>query len=157
MLDELNRDAAGAGRFVKLNRVEHGTLKGIVVDVETRDRTYEGKVVLSQKTGKPRKSRVFTLITDLRDPEIDDDKGVRRFDANEGAYFAVLDAIKAAKVTAEVGDTVEIEVTADPPRDNQQAEYRARWTKGPGVPSWYEAPQPLMKSTTTYDDDEVPF
>lgn len=35
MLDELNRDASGGGRWVKLNRVEHGTLKGIVVDVET--------------------------------------------------------------------------------------------------------------------------
>ena len=40
MLDELNRDASGGGRWVKLNRVEHGTLKGIVVDVETREKTY---------------------------------------------------------------------------------------------------------------------
>lgn len=154
MLDELNQDVAGGGgRFVKLNRREHGTLTGIVVDVETRDRTYEGEVVLSRKTGKPRKSRVFTLVTEMRDPDIDDDKGLRKFDANEGAYFAILDALKEAKATAEVGDTLAIKVTADPPRDNAQAEYRAQWTKGPGVPDWYG--QPLLDEPSS--NVEVPF
>ena len=162
MLDELNQDlAASGGRFVKLNRTEHGTLKGIVVDVETRDKTYEGKVVLSQKTGKPRKSRVFTLITDLRDDAIDDDRGVRKFDANESSYFAILDALKDAKATAEIGDTLEIKVTKDPPTTTSQADYKARWTKGPGVPDWYEAPQPLIAGEDEWknssDDGEVPF
>lgn len=156
MLDELNRDASGGGRWVKLNRVEHGTLKGIVVDVETREKMYKGQVVLSHKTGKPRLSRVFTLITDLRDPDIDDDQGVRRFDANEGAYFAILDAIREAKATAEVGDTLEVKVTADPPTTASQAEYAARWTKGPGVPDWYQTPQPLMEATPAVSD-EAPF
>lgn len=156
MLDELNQDVASSGgKFVKLNRIEHGTLKGIVTDIETRDRTYEGEVVLSRKTGKPRKSRVFTLITDHRDADIDDDRGVRKFDANEGAWFAVIDAVKAEKLTAEVGDTLEIKVTEDPPKDNQQATYKARWTKGPGVPDWYQAPQPLLDTPAV--DDEVPF
>lgn len=155
MLDNLNRDVSGGGTFVKVNRMEHGTLTGIVVDMEEREKTYEGQVVLSRKTGKPRTSRVFTLITELRDPDIDDDRGVRKFDANEGAYFAILDAIKAAKVSAEVGDTLAIKVTADPPVATQQAEYRAQWKKGPGVPDWYEQPQPFVAPTAV--EDEVPF
>ncbi len=156
MLNELNEDVArSGGGWVKLNRVEHGTLKGIVVEVETRDRTYEGEVVLSRKTGKPRKSRVFTLITDMRDDSIEDDRGLRKFDANEGAYFAILDALKEAKATAEVGDTLEIKAIKDPPKENQQADYSARWTKGPGVPAWYEAPQPLIGNAA--DEFEEPF
>ena len=71
MLDDLNRDVASSGGgWFKLNRIEHGTLKGIVVDVETREKTFKGSVVLSRKTGKPRQERVFTLITDQRDPEV---------------------------------------------------------------------------------------
>ena len=152
MLNELNEDVArSGGGWFKLNRVEHGTLKGIVVDIETREKTFEGNVVLSRKTGKPRLERVFTLITDLRDPDIDDDNGIRKFGANEGAYFAILDAVKDAKATAEVGDTLEIKVTADPATSTSQAEYKARWTKGPGVPDWYQTPQPALA------DDEVPF
>ena len=147
MLNELNEDVArSGGGWVKLNRVEHGTLKGIVVDVETREKTFEGAPVLSRKTGKPRMERVFTLITDLRDPEVDDDKGIRKLGANEGAYFAILDAPKESKATAEIGDTVEIKVTADPPTSTSQAEYKARWSKGPGVPDWYEQPQPLIST-----------
>lgn len=153
MLDELNRDASGGGRWVKLNRVEHGTLKGIVVDVETREKTYKGQVVLSHKTGKPRLSRVFTLITDLRDPDIDDDQGVRRFDANEGAYFAIIDAIKEAKATAEIGDTLAIKVVKDPETTTSQADYKAQWTKGPGVPDWYQQPQPLVSTPVAEQGD----
>jgi len=153
MLDDLNRDVASSGgTWVKLNRVEHGTLTGIVVDVETRDKTFEGAVVLSRKTGKPRQERVFTLITELRDPDIDDDKGLRKFSANEGAYFAVLDALKTAKATAEIGDTLAIKVTKDPETSTSQADYAAKWTKGPGVPDWYEAPMPAQRI-----EDEVPF
>ena len=77
MLDDLNRVVASSGGgWFKLNRIEHGTLKGIVVDVETREKTFEGSVVLSRKTGKPRQERVFTLITDQRDP--DDDEQVQQ-------------------------------------------------------------------------------
>ena len=156
MLNELNEDVArSGGAWVKLNRVEHGTLKGIVVDVEVREKMFEGNVVLSRKTGKPRLERVFTLITDKRDADIDDDKGIRKFGANEGAYFAILDALKAEKTTAEVGDTLEIKVTTDPATSTSQAEYKARWTKGPGIPDWYEAPQPLVNGAS--DNVEVPF
>ena len=57
MLDDLNRDVASSGGgWFKLNLIEHGTLKGIVVDVETREKTFEGSVVLSRKTGKPARS-----------------------------------------------------------------------------------------------------
>lgn len=154
MLDELNRDVASSGGgWFKLNRIEHGTLKGIVVDVETREKTFEGSVVLSRKTGKPRQERVFTLITDQRDPEVDDDKGIRKFSANEGAYFAILDALKEAKATAEVGDTLAIKVVKDPETTTSQADYKAQWTKGPGVPDWY---QTLMEATPAVSD-EAPF
>lgn len=154
MIEELNQDVTATGSaWIKLNRKEHGTLTGIVVDVDTRDKTFEGQVVVSRKTGKPRKSRVFTLITDLRDDSIEDDAGLRKFDANEGAYFAIIDAIKEAKTTAEIGDTLAIKVTDDPPTTTSQAEYKAKWTKGPGVPEWFE-------TTVVADveaEEEVPF
>jgi len=86
------------------------------------------------------------------DPDIDDDKGLRKFSANEGAYFAVLDALKTAKATAEIGDTLAIKVTKDPETSTSQADYAAKWTKGPGVPGWYEAPMPAQRI-----EDEVPF
>ena len=147
MLDDLNRDVASSGGgWFKLNRIEHGTLKGIVVDVETREKTYKGSVVLSLNTGKPRHERVFTLITDQRDPEVDDDKGIRKFSANEGAYFAIIDALKEAKATAEIGDTLAIKVIKDPETTTSQADYKAQWTKGPGVPDWYQQPQPLIST-----------
>ena len=154
MLDDLNRDVASSGGvWFKLNRIEHGTLKGIVVDVETREKTFEGSVVLSRKTGKPRQERVFTLITDQRDPEVDDDKGIRKFSANEGAYFAILDALKEAKATAEVGDTLAIKVVKDPETTTSQADYKAQWTKGPGVPDWYQQPQPLVSTPVAEQGD----
>jgi hypothetical protein len=152
MLDELNRDAAASGGvWVKLNRKEHGVLKGIVLEIETREKTYEGKVVLSSKTGKPRKSRVVTLLTDQRSDDIDEDSGVRKFDANESAWREIVRAVKEAKATAESGDTLTIKVEKDPETSTQQADYKAKWEKGPGVPEGFGA------STTTYEDDEEPF
>lgn len=154
MFDDLNKAAAtSGGRFIKVNRKEHGVLKGIVLDIERRDRTYEGQVVLNRKTGKPRDSYVITLLTELRDPEIDDDDGVRMFDANESAWRAISTAVREAKATAEVGDTLTLKVENDPPSSNSQADYRAKWEKGPGVPKEFAG----VGAATSYADDEEPF
>lgn len=140
MLEQINKDATRVGGvWVKLNRKEHGTLKGIVLEMEEREKTFKGAPVLSRTTGKPRKSRVFTLLTEDRDADIEDDHGVRRFDANERAYMAIVDAVKECGKGAEKGDTLEIKVVEDPPNDQSQATYKARWTKGPGVPAEFTA------------------
>ena len=87
------------------------------------------------------------------DPEVDDDKGIRKFGANESAYFAILDALKEAKATAEIGDTLAIKVVKDPETTTSQADYKAQWTKGPGVPDWYQQPQPLVSTPVAEQGD----
>ena len=57
MLDDLNRDVASSGgRWFKLNGIEHGTLKGIVVDVETREKTFEGPSCSPARRASPARS-----------------------------------------------------------------------------------------------------
>ena len=71
----------------------------------------------------------------------------------KGAYFAILDALKEAKATAEIGDTLAIKVVKDPETTTSQADYKAQWTKGPGVPDWYQQPQPLVSTPVAEQGD----
>lgn len=84
------------GSWVKLEN-EGDMLAGTILEIDTeKQRTDpEGNVIMSRKSGKPR--IVFGLLvqTDERDPDNPDDDGKRRFDANESAQYAILDAFKA--------------------------------------------------------------
>lgn len=100
------------GRYVQLRKLGE-SLKGTVVGLEKRDKTFEGKPVLS-KSGNQRYEYVITLATDIRDADIEDDDGVRRYSMNEGDYSAFIDAWKEAGSPKPIdGWTVGIKCTAE--------------------------------------------
>lgn len=127
-IDELNEAIAqGGGAYVKINRKEHGVLEGTILNAEVRGKTFEGQPVLSRKSGKQRQEWLLTLQTEHRDPEKEDDDGVRKFAANEGAQFAIRDAVKAADSKLEIGGSLKIAVTKDPASSQEQATYKAKY------------------------------
>jgi hypothetical protein len=108
------------GEWVKLNRKEHGTIEGRVVNFEQRPMTFEGAPVLNRKTGAPRTEWVLAVQTDGGD--------TIKFSLKEAGQRAISDAIKASGTPAKNGDRLKIAVTADPATDREQATYQARWT-----------------------------
>ena len=132
MLDELNQAAESlGGKWLKLNRKEHGAIVGDLVDFEIRPKTFENAPVLSRKTGEQRTEWVLTLRVAAREDE--DDDGIRKLSLNESAQRALAAAIKESKSKAQVGGTVKIAVKTDPASDREQAEYQARYTPPPVV------------------------
>lgn len=129
MLDQLNDEIASfGGEWVKLNRKEHGALEGEIVDVEVRDKSFEGQVVLSRKSGLPRKEWVVTLRIAEGERDGDDDDGIRKISLNESGQRAFAAAVKASKAKVEAGGTLKIAVREDPATDREQADYIARYT-----------------------------
>lgn len=125
-LDALNTAAQSmGGRWLKLRTTDDPAVDGVLLDFEQRQKTFEGEVVRSRKSGDPRIEWVFTFQTNARDD--DDDDGIRKWSANESAQRAVAAAIKEAKVKAETGGRLKVKVKADPENDRSQAEYVARY------------------------------
>ncbi len=125
-LDTLNTAAESlGGRWVKLNRREHGTIEGALKDFEIRPKTFESKPVLSSKTGEQRSEWVLTLKVT---PEDDDDDGIRKLSLNESAQRALAKAIKDSKAKAATDGIVKMAVLKDPATDREQAEYQAKYT-----------------------------
>jgi hypothetical protein len=126
-IDTLNHAAETlGGKWVKLNRVEHGVIEGDLVDFEVRPKTFEGKPVLSSKTGEQRDEWVLALRTDARDDA--DDDGIRKLSLNESAQRALAAAIKESGQKAELGGRVKGRVTEDPETSTQQATYQFKYT-----------------------------
>jgi hypothetical protein len=68
----------GGSPIIKFARIGD-SVTGLLLDAEVTDQTEpSGKVVVDEKSGKPKKQIIYTLQTDLRDPSIEDDDGVRR-------------------------------------------------------------------------------
>lgn len=132
MLDQLNEavDTIG-GKWLKINRVEHGAAEGALVDFEIRPKTFEGAPVLSRKSGEQRKEWVLTLRID--EAEDADDDRLRKLSLNEAGQRALATALKEAKAKAEVGGRIKIAVVEDPETSTQQATYRARYTPPPAI------------------------
>lgn len=117
-IDDFNEEAQKprGGRWVKL-AAKGDFVKGELLDMEIINRTDpEGNVVLSRKTGNPRKVTRVRIQTELR--EDGDDDGVRIFDANESATDALY---KAAPFI--IGGTIAIQLTEEPPDKFSQASY----------------------------------
>lgn len=125
-MDDLNNAIATmGGNWVKLNKIEHGTVDGEIVAFERRDKTFEGAIVMKKGTQTPRIEWVFTLkVADL-DPDIADDDGLRKLSLNESGQRAIAAAVKIAGKPAEIGGRVKIKVTADGKTSTDQAEYKA--------------------------------
>lgn len=127
---DLNEAArrAGGGAWVKLRNKDDGTIEGVLVDIEERDRTNpKGEIVRKKGTDKARKEWVLTIETDLRDADIADDDGVRKVAANESMQRAIGKAIKESG-SKEYGGRIKIGVKEDPADDYAQAEYQAKYS-----------------------------
>jgi hypothetical protein len=122
-LDEFNTEALKprGGKWIKLSAVGDA-VKGELLDIETVNRTDpEGNVVLSRKTGNPRKVIRVRIQTELRDDT--EDTGERIFDANESAQDALRDAAK--KTPFQIGGTIAIKLVEAAPTAMSQAKYTA--------------------------------
>src|SRR5688572_1168943 len=96
--DELDEFFSGGGGPKALSWKDQpvGTsYQGIVTKVELRNKTDKktGAIVMNQY-GKPKRIVIITLITDLRDPEIEDDKGLRRVFLQGNAQWELKQTIK---------------------------------------------------------------
>lgn len=122
MLNDLN-DAidAGGGSWVKLN-VEGQTFEGDLLDAEVREKQYQGKVVLSSKSGKPRKEWILTF------EDVDGD--VRNVAASEGGQIAIRAAVQKLGRNLAKGDHVKIIVTESSVQGESGAEWAVSVTGG---------------------------
>ncbi len=87
------------------------SITGTLVDAEVAEITNpEGEVQLD-KSGNPKQQIIYTLQTELRDPDIDDDKGERRVFAKWAIQKAIslcLADMGLAKVGLQEGGTLTI-------------------------------------------------
>jgi hypothetical protein len=125
---------SGGGYVKTKNKGE--SVEGIVLDVQVRDKVFEGKIVPKQD-GTPRKEWLFTLETA---------EGIIKYTANEGAQTAVRNALAqsgAAKI--EKGGKIRFTCTQEFKRGtpNQFQEFEVV----------YSAP----KFVELADGDEPPF
>ena len=145
-VEDINQQIASiGGKWVNLRRKTDGALEGIILDVQQREKTFEGQVIVSRKTGQPRIEWVFTLQTDTHD---DNDNGIRKFGAVESAQRAIAEAVKETPLKKlEEGGKLKIAVVQDPATDRDQAGYRAR----------YEPPAARVADIFGADNDDEPF
>ncbi len=111
-MSALNEAAARTGgQWVKLDE-EGASVTGYIISSEMTPRTDpEGNVVLARKSGNPRQVLRMRLATDLRDPDVENDDGVRIFDANESAQREIIRAYKASGLEDDTGAKFKIECT----------------------------------------------
>lgn len=128
-LSELN-DAvrSSGGEWVSLKE-KGDKVRGTIVDFEQREATFEGQVILSRKTGKPRVEWVFLVTVPEEDLSGPEDDGMRKFSLRESGQRAVINALKKADCEAEIGGYLEVGVVADKPTSTSQPEFSARYTE----------------------------
>lgn len=121
MIDELNDEVRKAGSsWITLRTIDDPALDITVTEFEKRPKMFDGAPVLSRK-GNQRIEWVITGTT----PEGD----TVRISLNESAQHAVRDHLHANKITAEIGDRLQLKVKDNPPDERSQATYAAKWTK----------------------------
>ena len=140
MLNELNEAVKTAdASWLSLKSKEDGAVEGVVLHMEEREKTWNGDVVLSRSTGKPRVEWVFTL-------QIAGNDAPSKIPFAESAQRAITKAVKEAGVTAEEGDILKIAVSKDRESQTSQPDFKAKWTKG-------TKPLPITTADTSSDDD----
>lgn len=99
----------GGGSFVQLNKVENPPLEGFILNVEEKDKMYEGRVV-PNKNGDPRKEWLFTL---------DVGGETKKWAAGESAQIAIKNLMAkqagpdGRPMKIEKGGKLRVEVTKD--------------------------------------------
>ena len=109
--------------------------------------------MLSRKTGKPARSVCSRSSPTSATPRSTTTRGSASSAPTRAPTSPSSTPLKEAKATAEIGDTLAIKVVKDPETTTSQADYKAQWTKGPGVPDWYQQPQPLVSTPVAEQGD----
>ena len=131
-------------------------ISGTILTVERRQQTsFEGNTPLTWDDGSPRMLTYIELQTDLRDPEIDNDEGVRSLYAKGGNFEpadgkgtsmekAIVDAVKkAGEKSIDEGATLTVRYSG-----NAKAT-----TRGYRQPRLYIAKYEPPKTSVAIDDD----
>jgi hypothetical protein len=126
--------AGGGPASVKFPAI--GTVVGgkIIEEPEVQQqRDIETGVLLTWQDGNPRMQMVVTLQTSERDPEIEDDDGIRRLFVKANLRKAVQEAVIAASCKGlDVGGTLEVAYIGDGEKTNRAYNapklYKARYT-----------------------------
>lgn len=119
--DTLNQQSEHrGGKWINLTTSGEAII-GELIDIEERDKTWKGTVVLGSKSGKPRKEWVITLRVD---PVDDDDDGLRKLAAAEGLQWAILDHLRdnGVKFPSTWGGRLAIGVVKGKPDETTQVE-----------------------------------
>lgn len=74
-------------------------VRGIIFDIELRDKLDKDNKVELNAYGKPKKVLILHLITEMRDPEIEDDNGARRAFLQGNAQWEFKQFLKSAGIT----------------------------------------------------------
>jgi len=161
------------------DEVNEFLLTGGVVSAkfETPGTTWAGPITHLEKTqqreidtgkpkfwedGKPREQIIAHLQTPVRDPELEDDDGIRAFYIRGNMLKAVREALKKARARLEVGGELTITYTGDGERTkagfNPPNLYRARYI--PAAQATVddvlgETPVPVTTAPATASEDDV--
>lgn len=96
-------------------------VKGRITAVDSGQQVdFKTKAPLFYDDGKPRMQIVVTLATDIRDPEIPNDDGVRKLYVKGQMQKAIRDAVVAAGAEGlEIGGTIAVQFTAEKPSETR--------------------------------------
>lgn len=153
-LSELNEAVRSAGGAWVALKEKGDKVRGTIVDFEQREATFEGQVIVSRKTGKPRYEWVFVVTVpdeDLTGPE---DDGLRKFSLREAGQRAVIKALKKADCEAEIGGFLQIAVVADKESSTSQPEFGASYG-APSKPLNLSAPEPEPATRAEVNLDDL--
>ena len=149
-LDQLNDSIATfGGSWLKLRSTDDPKVDGVILSADAREKTFEGAVVLSRSTGKPRTEWVFTLQCEA-DPHDTDDDGIRKLSCNESMQRAIAKAVKESGKKMDEGGRLQLAVSVNASGPREQAEYVAKYTP-PSLP--VGAADPFGAAADPFADD----
>lgn len=136
----LNQGGVPSAKFDAVGKVVKGTITSAEVG---QQRDFTTGLPKSWDDGKPMMQLVITLQTDERDPEVEDDEGIRRLFARANMLNAVREAVRKTGGKLEVGGKLAVKYTGD-------GEAKTRGHNAPKLYSaQYEAP---TASAVSVDD-----
>lgn len=107
------------------------TAKGTIVASQVTQQTDIKGTPKTFDDGNPMQQVVITLQTDLRDPAINDDQGLRKLYVKGQMQAAIRDALRAAGARLEAGGILAVQYESDKPAEkvgfNATKIYRAQY------------------------------
>lgn len=162
---------SGGGKTAKFDNIGD-TVKGTIISAETGQQTdIKTGAPKFYDDGKPMPQIVVTLQTDLRDPDVDDDDGIRRLFVKGQMMAAVREALRQAQAKLDIGGTLAVQYKEDEPPKQRSfnpkkiyvAQYRppapstdsANDLLGAGEPAQQTHPEPVAASSGVAASDLI--